>query len=318
LLGTFTESGKGVTFQHLPSFFNKFRSNHPQNKDSKVAKDATAPTSAMSSKPVLYTFGLSVWAAVTELASEELGVPVESRINNVVGGENFDPEFLKLNPAGTLPTIIAPDGKSYGDSTVAVRYLISLSGKKVTPGHPEIIAKVHEEGLDPNFCLLTARNAEELKSASEGFAFTFVNNRQNSLEKYSAAPEGAKYKDFYAQKLEKNGGLLKIYKGEAPADDFYVISTNHWKNVANYILNELPQILPESGFIGGAEPGEDDFHVGAWLARVTWITGGNKETDGYKALEKELHAPVPEKVVTYWKTWSSRPSWAKVYAETLH
>ena len=136
--------------------------------------------------------------------------------------------------------------------------------------------------------------------------------------KYDAAPEGAAFKEFYAPKLVSNGGLLKIYKGEASPDEFYVISTNHWKNVADYILNDLPQILPESGFIGGAEPGEDDFHVGAWLARVTWITGGNKEADGYKALEKELHAPVPPKVIAYWKAWSSRPSWAKVYAETLH
>jgi len=206
----------------------------------------------------------------------------------------------------------------YGSSTDAVRYLISISKKKVAPGHPDILAKIHDDGVDPNFCLLTARNAEELKKASEGFAFTFVNNRQNSLEKYSALPEGAKYKEWYDQKKEKNGGLLKIYKGEAPPDEFYNISINHWKNVVNLILNEFPQFLPESGFIGGAEPGEDDFHVGAWLARVTWITGGDKEADGYKALEKELHAPVPEKVVAYWKAWSSRPSWAKVYAETLH
>ena len=77
-------------------------------------------------------------------------------------------------------------------------------------------------------------------------------------------------------------------------------------------------ILPESGFIGGAEPGEDDFHFGAWLARVTWVCGGDKEAEGYKALEKELNGPVPDKVVSYWKAWSARPSWQKVYAETLH
>jgi hypothetical protein len=76
--------------------------------------------------------------------------------------------------------------------------------------------------------------------------------------------------------------------------------------------------LPETGFIGGAEPGEDDFHVGAWLARVTWVCGGNKEADGYKALEKELNVEVPPKIVSYWKAWAVRPSWQKVYAETLH
>lgn len=141
---------------------------------------------------------------------------------------------------------------------------------------------------------------------------------QNALDKYAASPEGAAFKDFYAQKLEGNGGILKIYNGEAPGADFFTVSTNHWKNVVEYLTTDFVAVLPESGFIGGAEPGEDDFHFGAWLARVTWVCGGNKEADGYKALEKELKGPVPEKVVSYWKAWSARPSWQKVYAETLH
>lgn len=141
---------------------------------------------------------------------------------------------------------------------------------------------------------------------------------QNALDKYAASPEGAAFKDFYAQKLEGNGGILKIYNGEAPGTDFFTVSTNHWKNVVEYLTTDFVAVLPESGFIGGAEPGEDDFHFGAWLARVTWVCGGNKEADGYKALEKELKGPVPEKVVSYWKAWSARPSWQKVYAETLH
>ena len=93
---------------------------------------------------------------------------------------------------------------------------------------------------------------------------------------------------------------------------------SHWKAIVGYILNDLPSILPESGFIGGSDPGEDDFHVGAWLARVSWVAGADKESEGYKALEKELGQEVPPKVVSYWKAWSARPSWKKVYAETLH
>lgn len=85
-----------------------------------------------------------------------------------------------------------------------------------------------------------------------------------------------------------------------------------------YILNVLPTILPDSGFIAGSEPGEDDFHVGAWLARVAWITGAAKEADGYEKLEKELKVSVPAKVASYWQAWAARDSWKKVYADTLH
>ncbi|PSR72393.1 hypothetical protein PHLCEN_2v11736 [Hermanssonia centrifuga] len=270
-----------------------------------------------ASKPVLHTFGLSVWSAVPELAIQELGLDVDTKIVNVVEGENFAPEFLKLNPKGTLPTL-AVDGKTFTSSTDVTHYLVQTASKKVTPGHPELIAKIHDDKYDPNFILLTTRNEEELKTASTGFPITFVQNRQNALEKYSALPEGAKFKDFYTEKLEANGGVLKIYKGEVPSADFFNTSTTHWQTIVGYIQNDLPTILPESGFIGGAEPGEDDFHIGAWLARVAWVSGADKEEEGYKALEKELKAPVPEKVVSYWKAWSARASWKKVYAETLH
>ena len=76
----------------------------------------------------------------------------------------------------------------------------------------------------------------------------------------------------------------------------------------------MPGYLPESGLIGGERPGEDDFHVGAWLARIVSTTGGKEVS----ALEAELGQPVPPKVVSYWNAWSERDSWKKVYAQGLH
>lgn len=111
---------------------------------------------------------------------------------------------------------------------------------------------------------------------------------------------------------------MKIYKGEVPSADFYATSTEHWKNIVEYLTDVLPTFLPESGFIAGAEPGEDDFHVGAWLVRVAWIAGATKDADGYKALEKELKTSVSPKVASYWKAWAERDSWKVVYSETLH
>jgi hypothetical protein len=86
-----------------------------------------------------------------------------------------------------------------------------------------------------------------------------------------------------------------------------------------FILKELSDILPESGFLGGDKPGEDDFHLAAWLARLVFVTGGGDSSkDGVHAIEKELDKPTPEKVVSYWTAWSSRKSWQEVYAKGLH
>lgn len=86
-----------------------------------------------------------------------------------------------------------------------------------------------------------------------------------------------------------------------------------------FILEELPDILPESGFLGGDKPGEDDFHLAAWLARIASVAGGGDSSkDGARAIEKELGKATPEKVVSYWTAWSGRKSWQEVYANGLH
>ncbi|CCM00952.1 uncharacterized protein FIBRA_02999 [Fibroporia radiculosa] len=271
---------------------------------------------------LLHVFGLSVWSAVPELAVEELEYPegsVEKKTVNLVEGENFTPEFLQINPKGTLPVLQA-DGQVFTDTTSVTRYLVQNAPKKVAPG-TAFIAKVHEDKYDPNFPLLLTRDENELKTAASGFPLTFVQNRQNALVKHSKTHQAAPFKQFYDDKIAGNGGVLSIYKGEAPDDAktaFMKQSQVHWETIASFYQNELPSVLPESGFLGGATPGEDDFHLAAWLARIAHVQGGNVGKDGYKVIEKETKQPTPPKVAAYWAAWSERPSWKKVYASGLH
>ena len=130
-------------------------------------------------------------------------------------------------------------------------------------------------------------------------------------------PEAKGLEEFYQNKIALNGGLKAIYDGVVPADakaSFFATSAKHWEHIASFILNDLPSYIPESGFVGGNKPGEADFHLAAWLARIVAVTGGSSAQD----LTSELKAPVPPKVLKYWVSWSSRDSWKKVYAEGLH
>ncbi len=105
----------------------------------------------------------------------------------------------------------------------------------------------------------------------------------------------------------------------AVKDGFFTQSVQHWETLAAYITNELPAALPETGpFLGGAAPGEDDFHLGAWLARLVFLTQGTADKDGYKSLEKERKGPVSPKVAAYWAAWVERYSFKKVYVNGLH
>ncbi|KAI5122581.1 hypothetical protein M0805_004798 [Coniferiporia weirii] len=272
------------------------------------------------SKPVLYTFGGSVWSAAPELALQELGYGsdgVETKIINLVNGENFDPSFIKINPKATLPTLAA-NGKTYTSTVEVISYLIANAPKQ--PGKPsgtDLVKRIHEDDIDPNFALLLSRNDEEKTARAGGIVLTFLSNRQAALEKHSVTPEGAEFSDFYVDKIAANGGLLAVYADKAHPDakqKFFETSEQHWANLRTFILETLPGYLPSSGFIGGESPGEDDFHVGAWLARIVATIGGSDTS----ALPNEIKQDVPLKVKTYWKTWSDRDSWKLVYAGGLH
>ncbi|KAG0709049.1 hypothetical protein DFH29DRAFT_890302 [Suillus ampliporus] len=277
------------------------------------------------SKPVLYTFRHSVWAAVPELALIELGYTqddIEKKVVNLVEGENFAPAFLKINPQGTLPTLEA-GGKAYTSTAEVTSYLVAHASSRVavTPG-TEFISKIHEERYDPNFPLLLARHEDELRNKASGFPMTFVQNRQNALSTHSGTFQSANHREFYDAKIAENGKILSIYQAKAPENvknSFFESSRAHWDALNTFILVELPGILPESGFLGGDKPGEDDLHLAAWLARIAFAAGGEDSSkDGVHSIEKELGKPAPEKIVSYWTAWSGRKSWQEVYASGLH
>ncbi|KAG1757387.1 hypothetical protein EDB19DRAFT_1657205 [Suillus lakei] len=277
------------------------------------------------SKPILYTFGHSVWAAVPELALIELGYTqddIQKKVVNLAEGENFAPAFLKINPQGTLPTLEA-EGEAYTSTADVTSYLVVHASNRVAvaPG-TDFIRKIHEDQYDPNFPMLSARHEDELQSKASGFSMTFVQNRQNALAKHSGTSQSANHREFYDAKIAENGKVLSIYQSKAPENvknSFFEFSRAHWDTLKVFILNELPDILPENGFLGGDKPGEDDFHLAAWLVRIVFVAGGGDSSkDGVHDIEKELGKPTPAKIVSYWTAWSGRKSWQEVYASGLH
>ncbi|KAJ6604356.1 hypothetical protein DFH09DRAFT_1242370 [Mycena vulgaris] len=251
----------------------------------------------------LYVFAGSVWSAVPELAIAELGYKegdVTLKVVNLLKGENFAPSFLKINPQGTIPTLES-DGQVYTSTATAVATLIKGAPLKVKAGSA-IIETIHDDKYDPNFAML-------------------LSVCQEALETYSQTPEAAPYKAFYETKLAQNGSTLAIVTGKAPAEHkaaFFAKSQAHFDSVKTAVFEVLPGALPDSGFVGGEVPGEDDFHLAGWLTRITATCGAKSADDALAAMETAYGAPVPAKVAAYWGAWTVRPSWKKVYAAGLH
>ncbi|CAE6457323.1 unnamed protein product [Rhizoctonia solani] len=281
----------------------------------------TTETKPATAKPVLYVFGASVWASAPSLALLELKYPpgaVEEKVVNLLEGENFTPEFIKINNNATLPTLVTAD-KTYTDTAGSVEWIVLNAP---TPGikstHQDVIVAVHRDNIDPNFSLLSARTQEELDSKRGGIPGQFIRQRQAKLEELAPkSPEDLKV--WYKGKLEFNGFLSSVYAEGASPDvtsGWFDKSNQHWENVKAFITSELPNFLPESGFIDGVVPGEADFHVAAWLARTAGVSGA--KIDDVAPLGEALGLSLDPKIVAYFNAWKVRDSWKKVYEEGLH
>lgn len=135
------------------------------------------------------------------------------------------------------------------------------------------------------------------------------------LKKYAATPEAQVHKAFYDKQITKISGLHALLNGQAPEDakqGFFSKSSALWDGIKVFIVETLPTAITEGPFIGGVRPGVDDFHVGAWIARIAFVSGAQKSEEGLSALEKRF-GPLPEKVKVYWAAWVGRDSWVKAY-----
>ncbi|KAK1219553.1 hypothetical protein PQX77_017742 [Marasmius sp. AFHP31] len=151
------------------------------------------------SKPVLYTFSASVWGAVAELAVAELTQPgeIEMKTVDLLKGENFDPEFIKTptqpsqHSKQTVKSTRAPS-KSYNTSSNATGPGPGGKDKDVKP--KELLEKIHEERLDPNFAFVAfarcapKKRGRRKRKESPGRSYLADNKPSNATPNPPPAP----------------------------------------------------------------------------------------------------------------------------------
>ena len=75
-----------------------------------------------SDAPILYHNGSAVCAAKVRFVMAEKGVAYDSRPIDLTSGEQFAPDYLRLNPQGVVPTLVH-DGRILVESTVIAEYV---------------------------------------------------------------------------------------------------------------------------------------------------------------------------------------------------
>ena len=90
----------------------------------------------------LYHHGSSVCAAKVRFAMAEKGMEWDGEYIDILAGEQFEPEYLKINPKAVVPTLVHDD-LIITDSTVIVEYLDQIMPENsVHPTDPYARAQV--------------------------------------------------------------------------------------------------------------------------------------------------------------------------------
>jgi len=220
-----------------------------------------------------------------------------------VAAENFHPDYVKVNPNATVPSLTSPSlNAPLTDSRAVLEHLDQLrpDTNRLSADDPAVQAKVeeimnivHDDELSTNLILLHARNKEEMEAKRSGIWKTFVANRQSELEKHNAQlPDHP----FYQSKLKDNTPL----HGRVFAEG----------------LNRLDAaiVLP---YAAGDHLTYADLHVVPWLSHALWGAGGTAVQD-FAPLEALIGKTVPgfkvgDRIKQWWANMSERESFKEVY-----
>ncbi|XP_017769313.1 PREDICTED: glutathione S-transferase 1-1-like [Nicrophorus vespilloides] len=79
--------------------------------------------------PKLYTTDLSPPARGVVLTEKALGIKLDHVHLDLMNGDHVKPEFIKMNPQHTIPTLVEDDGSVIWDSHAIMTYLVDKYGK---------------------------------------------------------------------------------------------------------------------------------------------------------------------------------------------
>ncbi|KAL4994617.1 hypothetical protein BDV10DRAFT_203602 [Aspergillus recurvatus] len=276
----------------------------------------------------LYSDVASQWAYVAHIAIDEKGYDPSEYVVKQVGlldAENFNPEYVKINPNGTIPSLTSGSlPEPLTESADIVKYLDSnhLNCSPLFPADDklqskvnELIAHVHQPSLSTNLILLQARDPEELSAKTASVIKDFVNKRQEKLIKYGGAhPEIP----LYSMRILDNRRLHSLYNAHEIGPEhekFFQTSRQGYKNYAAGLdkLNSM-LVLP---YAAGNQFTAADVHITPWLAHALWAAGA-KFIDDFEPLRNLVRRSVPDfefggKIKIWWGNISARESFKKNY-----
>ena len=247
-----------------------------------------------------------------------------------VKAENFDPDYLKINPNGAVPTVTTSAlNTPLVDTRPILEYLdharSATGAPSLTPTSDEdkataqaLIDLVHSDSLDTGLFLFGCLDDADVSQIKSCPLFDYLAARQVALKNHLSTDPSSM---FYRSRLEENGRLHRIFTdaSRSERDEFFRETAARLVKFADS-FNMLGRHLRLPYAIGD-NVSLADLHIVPWLSHSLWALGTTDRSD-FSKLESRIQRAVPDfrlqpKVREWWTNFSKRDSFQEVFRE-LH
>lgn len=259
----------------------------------------------------LYHHGSSVCAAKVRMTLAEKGLEWEGHYIDILTGEQFTPEFMKLNPKAVVPVLVH-DGNVITESTVICEYLDQVFPENpVMPKDPIAFTKMRywSKAVD-----------EELHPACG--TLTFCSSHRHTIRRLG--PE--KLAEFLNSTPDMSvWSDWDEYKKVIVKDGFYAPGAAKKVQLYDKYLTKMEEALQDQDWLAGDDFTFADIALTPYVNRLDmlsmsgmWENGRNpRVTDWFKRIKArpsfkaQLIDWVPEQLTTDLKTFGAQ-SWVDV------
>ncbi|UKZ91500.1 uncharacterized protein TrAFT101_006477 [Trichoderma asperellum] len=279
----------------------------------------------MADKFTIYSSGESQWVGVMHLALAEKGLKKDIDYNvkeiSLSNGDNFAPEYIAINPNGTVPSLTAPSlSKPITESADILRWIDARGTKTLAPEDAarskEILDLMHSPSMSTNLILFQARDADEMAYKKGSAWNAFLEGRQTRLDKELAAQPTH---PFYVSKTAENLSVTSLYRADVGPthEDFYKMTDGMYRTLAAG-LDKLDSLIALP-YAAGSRVSEADYNTVPWLAHA--MMGADTpvaDVQDFGPLERLIQKTVPDfkigsKIKEWWSNIAKTEAFKEVY-----
>jgi glutathione S-transferase len=236
-----------------------------------------------------YYFPTSHWSRILSVVLAEKGIEPTRHVVDITQNASFDPDYVRLNPRGVVPTLVDDGEVIYNGPTIA-KYVDAKAPGELFPADPEV--ECWAKRLEDFPVMLFSYSVWVLGNRGEKSA-TILDDKIERARKYAE-----KYPDL-APSYQRKQAFFEEFRAQVYDEDYVAAQERECRQ----LLDELGQRLSKQDWVCG-----DYSFPDAILTSILFRLVDLGKLDHW-------HGDESHGLDAYFERLKARPSYRKVYVD---